>query len=57
MVLLAAAPERPVAQIAALVREREATGLRGRTRERAEGLEGCPAAPRPGRPAPMTEAD
>jgi hypothetical protein len=40
MVLLSAEPERTVAQIAAIVREREATGLRWLTRDRAEGLEG-----------------
>ena len=43
-------------QMAAIVREREATVLRWLKRDRAEGLEGLPDAPRPGRPSPMTEA-
>jgi transposase len=42
--------------IAAIVREREATGLRWLKRDRAEGREGLQDAPRPGRPSPLTEA-
>jgi transposase len=56
MVLLSVEQRLKVPQIAAIVREREATVLRWLTRYRAEGLEGLHDAPRPGRPSPMTEA-
>ena len=54
MVLLSAEQGFKVPQIAAMVREREATVLRWLTRYRAEGLEGLQDAPRPGRPAEVT---
>ncbi|MDQ3829618.1 MAG: helix-turn-helix domain-containing protein, partial [Candidatus Tectomicrobia bacterium] len=41
---------------AAIVREREATGGRWLKRALAEGLEGGPEAPRPGRPSAGAEA-
>jgi transposase len=56
-ILLAAEQGRKVAQIARMVREREATVRRWRKRDRAEGLEGFPEAPRPGRPSSLTAAD
>jgi transposase len=56
IILLAAEQGFKVLQIAAIVRESEATVLRWLTRYRAEGLEGLHDAPRPGRPSPMTEA-
>ena len=56
MVLLAAEQGLKVAQIACIVRESEATVLRWLKRYRAEGIEGLHDAPRPGRPAQMTEA-
>jgi transposase len=55
MILLAAEQGLRVPQIAAIVREREATVLRWLKRYLAEGLEGLHDAPRPGRPAEMTE--
>jgi transposase len=45
-----------VAQMARIVRAREAAVRRWRTRSRAEGLAGGQEAPRPGRPSPLTEA-
>jgi transposase len=56
MFLLAAEQGFKVLQIAAIVRESEATVLRWLKRYRAEGVEGLQDAPRPGRPSPMTEA-
>jgi transposase len=56
MILLAAEQGFKVLQIAAIVRESEATVLRWLKRYRAEGIEGLQDAPRPGRPSPMTEA-
>jgi transposase len=56
MVFLAAAQGLKVPQIAAIVRESEATVLRWLTRYRAEGLNGLHDAPRPGRPSEVTEA-
>jgi transposase len=56
MILLAAEQGFKVLQIAAIVRESEATVLRWLKRSRAEGLEGLQDAPRPGRPSPLTEA-
>jgi transposase len=56
MMLLAAAQGLQVPPIARIVRESEATVLRWLKRYRAEGLEGLQDAPRPGRPAQMTEA-
>jgi transposase len=56
MVLLAAEQGLKVLQIARIVREREATVLRWLKRYLAEGLEGLQDAPRPGRPAQITEA-
>jgi transposase len=55
MVLLSAEQALTVAQIAAIVRESEATVLRWLKRYRAEGLEGLQDAPRSGRPSPLTE--
>jgi transposase len=54
MVFLAAEHGLKVPQIAAIVRESEATVLRWRKRSLAEGLEGWPAAPRPGHPSELT---
>ena len=45
-----------VPQMAAIVREREATGLRWRKRYVAEGIEGLQDAPGPGRPSEVTAA-
>jgi transposase len=56
MVFLAAAQGLKVPQIACIVRAREATVLRWLQRYRAEGIEGLQEAPRPGRPAQLTEA-
>jgi transposase len=56
MLWLAAAQGLKGPQSARLVREREATVLRWLKRSRAAGMEGLHAAPRPGRPAQMTEA-
>jgi transposase len=56
MVLLSAEQGLVVAKIAAIGRESEATMLRWLKRYRAEGLEGLRDAPRPGRPAEVTEA-
>src|SRR5215831_19738681 len=56
MVLLAAEQGLKVPQIAAIARESEATVLRWLKRSLAEGLEGLQDAPRPGRPARVTEA-
>jgi transposase len=56
MILLAAEQGCKVLQIAAIVRESEATVLRWLKRYRAEGIEGLHDAPRPGRPSPMTGA-
>src|SRR5262245_9056692 len=56
MILLSGEQGLKVPQIAAIVRESEATVLRWRKRDLAEGIEGLPDAPRPGRPSPMTEA-
>jgi transposase len=57
MILLAAAQGLRVPQIARIVRESEATVLRWLKRYRAEGLEGLPDAPRPGRPSEVTAGD
>jgi transposase len=54
MVLLSADQGLKVPQIAAIVRESEATVLRWLNRYRGEGLEGLQDAPRPGRPAEVT---
>jgi transposase len=56
MILLAAEQGFKVPQIAAIVRESEATVLRWLKRYLAEGLEGLHDAPRPGRPSELTEA-
>jgi transposase len=56
MILLAAEQRLKVPQIAAIVRESEATVLRWLKRYLAEGLEGLHDASRPGRPSEMTEA-
>jgi transposase len=56
MSLLTADQGLKVPPIALIVREREATALRGLKRDLAESLEGWQEAPRPGRPTPMTEA-
>jgi transposase len=56
MVLLAAEQGFKVPQIAAVVRESEATVWRWLKRYLAEGLEGLHDAPRPGRPSELTEA-
>jgi transposase len=56
MVFLAAEQGLKVPQIAAIVRESEATVLRWLKRYRAEGLNGLRDAPRPGRPSEVTEA-
>jgi transposase len=54
MILLAAEQGLKVPQIAAIVRESEATVGRWLKRYLAEGLEGLQDAPRPGRPADIT---
>jgi transposase len=56
MVFLAAEQGLKVPQIAAIVRESEATVLRWLKRYQAEGLNGLRDAPRPGRPSEVTEA-
>jgi transposase len=56
MIWLAAEQGLKVPQIAAIVREREATVWRWLKRYLAEGLEGWHDAPRPGRPSEVTEA-
>jgi transposase len=56
MILLATEQGLKVLQIAAIVREIEATVLRWLKRYRSEGVDGLHDAPRPGRPSPMTEA-
>jgi transposase len=56
MVFLSVAQGLRVAQMAAIVRESEATGLRWRKRYLAEGREGLQDAPRPGRPSESTAA-
>ena len=56
MILLSAEQGLKVPHIAAIVRESEATVLRWLKRYLAEGLEGLQDAPRPGRPAQVTEA-
>jgi transposase len=55
MVFLAAEQRLTVPQIATIVRESEATVLRWRTRDRAEGFDGLHDAPRAGRPCEVTE--
>ncbi len=56
MLVLAAAHGLKVPQMAAIVREREATVWRWLTRYVAAGLEGLQDAPRPGRPSARREA-
>jgi transposase len=56
MVLLAVEQGLKGPQIAAIVRESEATVLRWLTRYLAEGMEGLQDAPRPGRPSEITAA-
>lgn len=56
IVFLAAEQGLKVPQIAPIVRESAATVLRWLKRYRAEGLNGLRDAPRPGRPAEVTEA-
>jgi transposase len=56
MVFLAAEQRLKVPQIAAIVRESEATVLRWLKRYVAEGLNGLRDAPRPGRPSEVTAA-
>jgi transposase len=56
MVLLSVEQGLKVPQIAAIVRESEATVLRWLKRYLAEGVEGLHDAPRPGRPSELTEA-
>jgi transposase len=56
MILLAGEQGLKVPQIALIVRESEATVLRWLKRYLAEGIEGLQDAPRPGRPAQLTEA-
>jgi transposase len=56
MVFLAAEQRLKVPQIAAIVRESEATVLRWLKRYLAEGLNGLQDAPRPGRPTQVTAA-
>jgi transposase len=54
MVLLSVEQRLKVPQIAAIVRESEATVLRWLKRYLAEGIEGLQDAPRPGRPSEIT---
>src|ERR671924_1725370 len=54
MILLSADQGLKVPQIAAIVRESEATVLRWLKRYVAEGIEGLQDAPRPGRPSEIT---
>lgn len=56
MILLSTEQGLAVAKMAAIVRESEATVLRWLKRYVAEGLNGWPDAPRPGRPSEVTEA-
>jgi transposase len=56
MVLLAGEQGQSVAEIARIVREVETTVLRWLKRYQAEGVEGLKDAPRPGRPAEVTDA-
>jgi transposase len=56
MILRTAEQGFKVLQMAAIVRESEATVLRWLKRYRAEGIEGLHDAPRPGRLSPMTAA-
>src|SRR5918997_986610 len=56
MVLLSVEQGLKVPQIAAIVRESEATVLRWLKRYLAEGIEGLQDAPRPGRPSEVTAA-
>jgi len=56
MILLSADQRLKVPQIALITRDSEATVLRWLKRYRAEGMDGLQAAPRPGRPSPLTEA-
>ena len=56
MVLLPAEQRLKIPQIAAIVRESEATVGRWLKRDPAEGLNGVQDAPRPGRPSEVTEA-
>jgi transposase len=56
MVLLSAEQRLKIPQIAAIVRESEATVGRWLKRYLAEGLDGLQDAPRPGRPSEVTEA-
>src|ERR671914_1712739 len=56
MILLSVEHGLKVPQIAAIVRESEATVLRWLKRYLAEGLEGLHDAPRPGRPSEVTQA-
>src|SRR5262245_46642081 len=56
MIFLAAEQGLKVPSIACMVREREATVLRWLTHDRAEGTEGLPDAPRPGRLSPLPGA-
>lgn len=56
MIVLAADQGLKVPQMAAIVRESEATVVRWLTRYLADGLEGLHDAPRPGRPSARTEA-
>ncbi len=56
MVLLAGEQGQSVPEIARIVREVETTVLRWLKRYQAEGVEGLKDAPRPGRPAEVTEA-
>jgi len=55
MILLSGEQGLKVPQIAAIVRESEATVLRWLKRYLAEGLEGLKDAPRPGRPSDVTQ--
>ena len=56
-VWLSVAQGRTGPQIAAIVRESEATGRRWLKRSRAEGSDGVQDAPRPGRPSEVPEGD
>jgi transposase len=55
MVVLSVEQGLKVPQLAAIVRESEATVLRWLKRSLAEGIAGLQDAPRPGRPAEVTE--
>ena len=56
MVLLSAEQQMKVGQIATIVRESEATVLRWLKRYLAEGTQGLSDAPKPGRPATISDA-